>query len=213
MTSRATPPAPPTRWAAGGEDNAYYAETFAGLVAGGEDVDGEARLADALCSRGARVLDAGAGMGRVAAALRERGHRVVAVEPDARLVAQARATYPGLPVLGHDVLEVDAAVLAAAGAPQTYDLVVAVGNVMVFLAEGTEVEVLRRFRDLLAPGGRVLVGFHPVDGPTTSRDYPATEFSADAAAAGLRVDARFGSYELHPPSPAYAVWLLARSED
>ncbi len=203
----------PTRWAAGGSENDYYAETFAALLAEGEDVDGEARLADALCPRGARVLDAGAGMGRVAASLQLRGHHVVAVEPDAGLAARARATYPDLQVLVHDVLEVDAGVLAAAGAPEAYDLVVAVGNVMVFVADGTEVAVLRRLGDLLAPGGRVLVGFHPVDGPTTSRDYPAADFTADVAAAGLRVDAQFGSYELHPPAPEYAVWLLSGPED
>ncbi|VXA96854.1 class I SAM-dependent methyltransferase [Nocardioides sp. AX2bis] len=205
--------APPTRWAAGGSDNDYYAETFATLVADGEDVDGEARLADALCPRGARVLDAGAGMGRVAAALQQRGHHVLAVEPDAGLVARAQATYPDLAVLPVDVLDVDAGMLAAAGAPEAYDLVVAVGNVMVFVAEGTEVAVLRRLHDLLAPGGRVLVGFHPVDGPTTSRDYAPEDFTADAAAAGLHVDARYGSYELHPPAQAYAVWVLARTTD
>ncbi|QVT78633.1 tRNA 5-carboxymethoxyuridine methyltransferase [Nocardioides aquaticus] len=203
----------PTRWAAGGSDNDYYAETFAALVAEGEDVEGEARLADALCPRGARVLDAGAGMGRVAAALQQRGHHVLAVEPDAGLVARAQATYPDLPVLPVDVLDVDARMLAAAGAPEAFDLVVAVGNVMVFVAEGTEVAVLRRLHDLLAPGGRVLLGFHPVDGPTTSRDYAPADFVADATAAGLHVDARYGSYELHPPTDSYVVWVLARGTD
>ena len=85
-----------------------------------------------------------------------------------------------------------------------------VGNVMVFLAEGTERAVLARLRDLLAPGGRMLVGFHPVGGPTTSRAYPPEEFAADAAAAGLRVDLRAGTYELHPPTEEYAVWVLSR---
>ena len=83
---------------------------------------------------------------------------------------------------------------------------------MVFLAEDTEHAVLARLRSLLAPGGRVLVGFHPADGPAAARDYPPDEFAADAAASGLRVDARFGSYELHPPSPEYAVWLLSRDD-
>ena len=79
------------------------------------------------------------------------------------------------------------------------DLVVAVGNVMVFLRQDTERAVLTRLRALLAPGGRVLAGFHPVDGPATARDYPPEEFVADVTASGLRVDARFGTYELHPP--------------
>ena len=33
---------------------------------------------------------------------------------------------------------------------------------------------------------------------------------ADVEAAGLRVDLRAGTYELHPPVDDYAVWLLAR---
>ncbi len=204
--------APPTRWARSGSDDGGYAERFAELVRSGEDVDGEARLADALCPRAARVLDVGAGMGRVAAALLARGHDVTAVEPDPRLVAQARATYPGLRIAALDALDVDATALAALGAPTAFDLVVAVGNVVVFLAEDTEVAVLTRLRGLLAPGGRVLVGYHPVDGPTTSRDYPPEELTADAAAAGLRVEARFGSYELHPPAADYVVLLLAAAD-
>ena len=157
-----------------------------------------------LAGRGARILDVGSGMGRVAAALVARGHDVVAVEPDPALVAQSRATYPHLEVQHADIL---AATLEGA-----FDLVVAVGNVMVFLAEDTERAVLARLRSVLAPAGRVLVGFHPLDGPASARDYPPEEFATDAAASGLRVEARFGSYELHPPSPEYAVWLLARDD-
>ena len=195
---------PRTRWELADEQDRGYGERFARLVATGEDVEGEARLADALAGRGARILDVGSGMGRVAAALVARGHEVVAVEPDASLVAQSRATYPDLEVQHADIL--------AATLEGVFDLVVAVGNVMVFLAEDTERAVLARLRSLLAPRGRVLVGYHLLDGPVSARDYPPEEFAEDAEAAGLRVEARFGSYELHPPSPAYAVWLLARDD-
>ena len=194
----------PTRWALAGSGTSGYATRFAELVAQGVDVDGEARLADAVAPRGARVLDAGSGMGRVAAALAARGHHVVATEPDPALVAQSRSTYPDLAVLPLDILD-----LPDEQGP--FDLVVCVGNVMLYLAEGSEVEVLRRFRDLLAPGGRVLVGFHLQAGPHGARLYPAEEFAADAAAAGLGVDLRAGSYELHPANDDYAVWLLSRA--
>ena len=197
----------PTRWELAGEGNRGYGARFAQLVAEGSDVDGEARLADVLAPRGARILDVGSGMGRVAAALQARGHRVVAVEPDPALVEQSRRTYPDLEVLHADILEADLSGLRA-----SVDLAVLVGNVMVFVAEGTEQEVLRRVRGTLAPGGRVLVGFHPVDGPATARDYSPDELAADAAAAGLRVDHLFGSYELHPASPDYAVWVLSRDD-
>jgi SAM-dependent methyltransferase len=204
---------PPTRWALAGGANAGYARTFGDLVAGGRDVDGEARLADALAPRGARVLDVGSGMGRVAAALTARGHHVVAVEPDAALVAQSRRTYPDLAVIERDVLALDTATLADRGGPTEFDLVVCVGNVLVFLAEGTERRVLAHLASLLAPGGRVLAGFHLRGGPATARRYPPEELVADAAAAGLRVDLRAGSYELHPANDEYAVWLLSRDRD
>ncbi|MBB6628695.1 class I SAM-dependent methyltransferase [Nocardioides sp. KIGAM211] len=204
---------PVTRWASGGRRNDGYGRKFAELVDDGADVDGEARLADALLPRGARVLDAGAGMGRVGAALAARGHRVVAAEPDAALVAQARRTYPDLEVVESDILGLSADLLAGRGLPPTYDLVVCVGNVMIYLAEATERDVLARLRGLLAPGGRVLVGFHPVGGPTTSRTYPPAEFAADAEASGLRVDLRAGSYQLHPADEGYAVWVLSRADD
>ena len=202
---------PPTRWAAAGPANDGYARTFARLVETGEDVEGEARLADALLPRRGRVLDAGSGMGRTAAALAARGHRVVAVEPDGSLVARSRRTYPDLDVIEADVLEVTPELLAARGAPDAFDLVVLVGNVMVFVAEETERQVLARVAGLLAPGGRVLVGFHLTGGPSTARAYDPAEFVADAATAGLGVDLRLGSYELHPPDDAYAVWLLSRA--
>jgi SAM-dependent methyltransferase len=202
----------PTRWALGGQANDGYGRKFAELVADGEDVDGEARLADALLPRGGRVLDVGSGMGRVAAALASRGHDVVAVEPDPALVAQSRRTYPDLEVVGSDVLELSADELSRRGRPTEFDLAVLVGNVMVFVAEGTEQRVLARVRSLLAPAGRVLVGFHLRGAPTTARRYPAEEFVSDAEASGLRVDLRAGSYQLHPPDDAYAVWVLSRDD-
>ena len=196
---------PPTRWELVGEGNRGYGEHFADSVARGVDIEGEARLADALVPREARILDIGSGMGRVAAALQARGHRVVATEPDAALRAQSRATYPDLEVLPHEALALDPDELGA------FDLVVVVGNVMVYLGEDTERRVLERVRDLLAPTGRVLVGFHLTALKAGSRTYPADEFVADATASGLRVVHRFGSYELHEPVDDYAVWVLARA--
>jgi len=196
---------PPTRWELAGEGNRGYGETFAQRVAEGADIDGEARLADALAPRRARILDLGSGMGRVAAALQARGHRVVATEPDPALRAQSQATYPDLEVLAHQALELDPDELGS------FDLVLAVGNVMVYLGEGTERRVLERVRDLLTANGRGLVGFHLTAVKAGSRTYPVDEFVADVTCAGLRVVHRFGSYELHEPVDDYAVWVLARA--
>ena len=149
-------------------------------------------------------------MGRTAAALRRVGHEAVGVDLDAGLVEQSRATYPDLPVAQARLEQLDAAFLAAHGMPTEFDLVVCVGNVMVLLAERSESTVLARFADLLAPGGRVLVGFSLVGAPPRSRVYPADEFVADAEAAGLAVESRFATFDLRPfdPDGEFAVWVL-----
>ena len=195
---------PPTRWEQAGDGNRGYGETFAQRLADGVDVDGEARLADAICARGARILDVGSGMGRVAAALQARGHAVVATEPDPALREQSRTRFPDLDVLPHQALILDPAEVG------TFDLVLVVGNVMIYLGEDTELAVLSRVRELLAPTGRALVGFHLTGVKAGSRTYAHDEFLIDVAAAGLRVDHCFGSYELHPPRDDYGVWVLSR---
>ncbi|SEM18225.1 class I SAM-dependent methyltransferase [Streptacidiphilus jiangxiensis] len=150
------------------------------------------------------MLDAGAGMGRVAAALVQREHDVVAIEPDGALVEQARETYPGLPIEERNILD-----LSPDDGP--FDLVVCVGNVIVYLAEGTERTALAAMRDVLGERGRILVGFHLQDPPPHARVYTAAEFEADVASVGLRVDLRAGSYELHPANDTYGVWILSRA--
>jgi SAM-dependent methyltransferase len=200
---------PPTRWEAG--DNSSFAVHFTGLLESGADIEGEARLADAMLARGSTVLDAGAGFGRVGAALQRRGHRVVAAEKDPDLLAMAAQHYPALPMVHSDILALSPEMLAEAGHPTAYDLIVVVGNVMVLLAPDTERRALATLAALLAEGGRMLVGFHTQDSPASSaRVYPFEEFRADVEAVGLRVQHRFGSYELAPPSDAYCVAVLVR---
>ncbi|MGI9156947.1 MAG: class I SAM-dependent methyltransferase [Marmoricola sp.] len=200
---------PPTRWELA--DHTGYGRRFAQLVADGKDIDGEARLADVLAPRGARILDAGSGMGRVAAGLARRGHDVTAVEKDPALVAQSRETFPDVRVVQSDILGLTPALLEAAGRPSSYDVVVVVGNVMVLLAEGTERRALETLGALLAPNGRILVGFHMVGGPQNAHIYPAEEFVADVEAAGLTVQHTLGGYDLNPTDDDYAVWVLART--
>lgn len=195
---------PPTRWELGGRGT--YAERFARLIAEGQDVEGEARLADTLVPRGARILDAGSGMGRIGAALQARGHDVVAVEKDPELVAESRRLYPALPVVEADLLA-----LADGLVEPGFDLVVLVGNVIVLLAPETEQRLLVTLRDLLSPDGRILVGFHPTGGHGSARDYSYEELVEDVGASGLSVQHRFGTYELGDPSEEYVVAVLSAS--
>ena len=84
------------------------------------------------------------------------------------------------------------------------------GNVISFVAEGTEVAVLTRLRELLAPDGRILVGFHLEGGPATARKVTPEQFATEVTSAGLVVDHRFGGYDLRPVDDQYAVWILRR---
>jgi SAM-dependent methyltransferase len=188
-----------------------YGAHFARLIDEGADIEGEARLADVLVPRGGWILDAGSGMGRVGGALVARGHRVVGVDFDQEILEQSRRTYPDLPLVDSRLDQLTRAVLTAAGYPASYDLVVCVGNVMILLAPETEPAVLANLAAVLAPEGRMLVGYALTDAPAaTSREYPLDEFAADCAAAGLAVESRFAGYDLRPftDESAFAVHVL-----
>ena len=111
-------------------------------------------------------------------------------------------------MLPSDILGLTDDLLGAVGGPTEFDLVVCVGNVITFVAEGTEVMVLRRLGELLADGGRILVGFHLQGGPESARRVTPAEFAAEVEAAGLVVHHRFGGYDLRPVDDQYAVWVL-----
>lgn len=193
-----------------------YGARFASLVRDGADIDGEARLADALAPRGARILDAGCGMGRVGAALASRGHQVSGVDLDEALLAQARSTYPDvdLTVTRGRLEQLSPQWCRQAGLPDSYDLIVCVGNVVVYLAPGTERNVFAAFASVLAPQGRVLLGFGTSsERPEARSSYPVTEFVEDAEAAGLHVQHLFGTFDLQPlrPDDDFVVAVLASS--
>jgi 2-polyprenyl-3-methyl-5-hydroxy-6-metoxy-1,4-benzoquinol methylase len=182
---------------------AWYIERFRGLARKGDDLDGEARFVDALVPRGARVLDAGCGPGRVGAALHARGHTVVGVDVDPELIAAARTDHPGP---RWEVADLAALCLETLAEPP-FDAVVLAGNVLVFLAPGSEGEVVRRVAEAVRPDGLVVAGF------ATDRDYTMAAFDADCAAAGLGLEHRFATWDLRPwtADAAWAVSVLRRA--
>jgi SAM-dependent methyltransferase len=169
--------------------SAWYIERFRSMAAAGDDLAGEARMIDAMVPRGARVLDAGCGPGRVGAFLAEAGHEVVGVDIDPELIEAANEDHPGPLWLVDDLATLD---LPARGIDEGFDAIVCAGNVMTFLAPSTRGAVLARLRAHLRDGGRLAVGFG------TDRGYPLDEFLTDVKGAGLAVDALLSTWSLHP---------------
>ena len=196
-----------TRWVtAHGVGHAqWYIERFRRMAAEGVDLGGEARLLDAMLARRSRVLDAGCGPGRVGAELAARGHVVVGVDADRELIEAAQADHLGPTWLVADLAELD---LAVEGEPEPFDAAVCAGNVMPFLAPGTEGVVLARIAAHLRDDGLIVVGFG------LDRGYSIADFDTQAAVAGLEFEHRFATWDLRPwqDDAPFAVTVLRRPE-
>lgn len=179
----------------------WYIERFRTMAAEGQDLDGEARFVDAMVRRGARILDAGCGPGRVGGRLAALGHHVIGVDIDPDLIAAAEADHPGAIWLARDLAALD---LAAEGIAERFDVIVSAGNVMTFLDPATRRAVLHRLSTHLAPDGRLAVGFG------AERGYEFDDFFSDAASARLRDEFRLSSWDLRPfdPSSTFLVAVL-----
>lgn len=172
--------------------SAAYVQRFRGLAARGADLAGEARLVDAFLPRGARVLDAGCGPGRVGGHLHRVGHEVVGVDVDPVLIAAAEEDHPGPRWLVGDLAELD---LPARGVPAGFDGIVCAGNVMTFLAPSTRLAVLRRLRAHIAGDGRAAIGFG------AGRGYDFDDFLDDATRADWVADLLLATWDLRPFLP------------
>jgi SAM-dependent methyltransferase len=181
----------PTRWVTDTNEghSQWYIERFRRMAADGVDLGGEARFVDALAAPGSRILDAGCGPGRVGAVLHGRGHQVVGVDADPELIAAAREDHPGPLWVVADLADLD---LPGAGVAEPFDAAVVAGNVLAFVASGTEPDVLRRIAAHLVPDGVAAVGFG------TGRGYALEAFDADLRAAGFTLEHRFSTWDLSP---------------
>lgn len=166
----------------------WYVERFRTLAAEGADLAGEARLIDAITPPGSRILDAGCGPGRVGAELHARGHVVVGADADPVLIEAAEQDHPGPRWAVQDLSTLDLNALEE----DPFDVAVVAGNVLVFVAPGTEVAVLDALRRAVRPGGRIVTGF------ATDREYALDAFDADVRAAGLVLQQRFATWDLVP---------------
>lgn len=193
----------PSKWTQIITDNPahsqWYIDRFRQMAANGNDLDGEARMIDAMVPRGARILDAGSGPGRVGGRLHQLGHQVVGVDVDPALIAAAEEDYPGPEWLVRDLAELNLG--------REFDAIVCAGNVMGFLAPSTRVDVLRGFATHLAQTGRAAIGFGG------GRGYEFSEFFSDLDAAGLRLELALSTWDLRPftPESTFLVALCVRA--
>ena len=174
-----------------------YAERWRRIQASGKDIVGEARLIDAMAPRGARILDAGCGTGRLGGHLAAAGHQVVGVDLDPHLIEVAREDHPEA--------RWEVGNLAKLDLPERFDLIVCAGNVLTFLAGAERRPALSRLAAHLAPEGRLVVGFG------LDRGYELADFEADAAATGLQLRQRFSSWELGEAADDFLVGILRRA--
>lgn len=163
----------------GGNRGPSYDEAFRQLAERGVDVHGEARYVDALLTGPSTVLDAGCGTGRVAVELARRGHRVTGVDDDRSMLDVARQ-HPGVDWVEQDLVTLDL--------PDRFDLVLCAGNVMVFLAPGTEPDVLSQLAEHLLPGGLLVSGWR------TDR-LSRAQYDEWTLAAGLEPVARHSTWD------------------
>ncbi|WP_245579848.1 class I SAM-dependent methyltransferase [Brevibacterium album] len=182
------------------EHSRNYARRWRRMVEAGQDIDGEARFADAMAERESKILDAGCGTGRTGGWLSERGHAVVGVDLDPHLVEVARQDFPAAEWHVGDLARMD--LREPWGSQKMFDLVVMAGNVMTFVATDERVSVLERIRAHMFDDARFVCGFG------AGRGYAFEDFFADAEAAGLRLSLRLGTWDIRPASEDFLVAVL-----
>ncbi len=196
-----------TRWeeVSGAEGSARYAARFEALAASGADVHGEARFVASLVPPGSRVLDAGCGTGRVAIHLAASGYDCTGVDVSEAMLAEARRQAPELTWLLADLATLDLG--------RGFDLVVAAGNVVPLVAEGTEETVVGRLGAHVRSGGLLVAGFG-LDAAHLPAGTPAValaDYDRWCAAAGLDPAARLATWDGDPyDGGGYAVSVHRR---
>ncbi|MGE3541597.1 MAG: class I SAM-dependent methyltransferase [Candidatus Tectimicrobiota bacterium] len=185
-----------------GED---YDARFTALACSGVDVHGEA---DFVASLGVTsVLDAGCGTGRVAIELARRGFEVLGVDLDPEMLAVARHKAPHIPWRQGDLASITCWRDAEPGALRQFEAIVMAGNVMIFLAPGSEATVVANLGRHLAAGGVLVAGFQLHPG-----GFSLAAYDACASQAGLTLAERWATWDRQAwePGGSYAVSVHRR---
>ena len=148
------------------------------------EADAICRRLDLLGSQAPRVLDAGCGTGRVAIELDRRSIDVTGVDLDDGMLAAARANAPHIEWVQGD--------LANLALDSSFDLIAAPGNVMIFLAPGTEAQTIGRLAAHLNPGGVLVAGFQ------LGRSVTLDDYDRWCSDAGLSLLERHATWDGQP---------------
>ena len=177
-----------------------YDAQFHALAQAGQDVHGEAHFVASLGL--SSVLDAGCGTGRVAIELARRGIDTVGVDLDMTMLAVARRKAPHLLWYAGDITTFELTMPEAPARRRLFDAIVLAGNVMIFLAPGSEAAAVANLARHLTPGGALVAGFQLLPGGLTLAQYDAC-----AAQASLVLAERWATWDRQPWSPTsdYAV--------
>ena len=180
-------------------DGRAYQARFDALAAAGVDVHGEAALVASLGP--ASVLDAGCGTGRVAIELARRGVRVVGVDVDVSMIAEARRLAPDLEWLHADLARLELS-------PRTFDVVVLAGNVPLFCPEDRREQLVTACAGHVAPSGALVSGFE------LGRGFTLAQYDAACEASGLSSAFRWSTWDQRPflDDSAYAVSVHVRED-
>jgi rhodanese-related sulfurtransferase/precorrin-6B methylase 2 len=171
------------------------------LAAAGQHVHGEADFIASL--GGARVLDAGCGMGRIAIELSRRRHVVAGVDLDEDLLAYARTRAPHLRWVHDD--------LATMQLDDRFDVVAMPGNVMIFCKPEDRRAVVHTAMQHLLPGGRLVAGFALERDPHA---LTAAEYHELCVDCDLHLEQRWASWDRDrfDDDSGYVVFVHRRSD-
>ena len=174
-----------------------YDERWARMAEAGDNPHGEADLVSRFAP--SSVLDAGCGTGRVAIELARRSIDVVGVDLDPDLLARARAKAPDLTWVEVDLSQLDLG--------RTFDVVVAAGNVVGFVAELDRPAAVARCAAHVAADGHLIAGWQLRPGWPTVTDHDGW-----CAAAGLVLVDHFATWAADPlaTDPDYVVAVHRR---
>ena len=189
----------------------YAADATADLVARYDALEPDhiyAQVLDLLPAPGARVADIGAGTGRDAAWLAERGYRVLAVEPVREFREAGRRLHRSDAIEWLDDRLPD---LTALRSLAPFDAVILCA-VWHHLDEDDRARALPRLAEATAPGGTLILSLRHEPGAPERHSFPVSaERTIDAAGAlGLRLARRREAESVSDESRALGVrwtWL------